>query len=100
MHLALGQAIFHEQCAACHRPDAEGSGQDFVPSLRNQHFGYLVNEMHKLGDGHRHNIDENLARFLRSFDDQEMAATADFLSRLRGPGAVHPIMRNDGVVVD
>jgi hypothetical protein len=29
-----------------------------------------------------------------------MSATADFLSRLRGRGAVHKIMRNDGVVVD
>jgi hypothetical protein len=29
-----------------------------------------------------------------------MNATADYLSRLRGPGAVHKVMRNDGVVVD
>ena len=56
--------------------------------------------MHKLGEGYRHNVDENLMRFLQSFDDQDMNATADFLSRLRGPGAVHKVMRNDGVVVD
>jgi hypothetical protein len=56
--------------------------------------------MHKLGEGHRHNVDENLVRFLRSFDDQDMSATADYLSRLRGPGATHKTMRTDGVVVD
>jgi cytochrome c553 len=99
-HLALGQGIFHEQCASCHRGDAHGNGDGFVPSLRNQHYAYLVNQMHKLGEGNRHNVDENLVRFLHSFDDQDMNATADFLSRLRGPGAVRKIMRNDGVVVD
>ncbi len=97
---ALGQGIFREQCAGCHRADAHGNGDGFVPSLRNQHYAYLVIQMHKLGDGHRHNVDENLMRFLHSFDDREMTATANYLSRLRGPGAVHKIMRNDGVVVD
>jgi len=96
--LALGGAIFHEQCASCHRSDAHGDG--YVPSLRNQHYSYLVSQMHKIGDGHRHNVDENLMRFLHSFDVQEMNATADYLSRLRGPGAVHKKMRSDGVVVD
>jgi cytochrome c553 len=98
--LALGRAIFHEQCATCHRGDAHGDGDGFVPSLRNQHYHYLVNQLRKLGEGYRHNVDESLVRFLGSFDDQDIRATADYLSRLRGPGAVHKVMRNDGVVVD
>ena len=98
--LALGRGIFREQCASCHRADAHGNRDGFVPSLRNQHYAYLVIQMHKLGEGYRHNVDENLMRFLHSFDGRDMTATADFLSRLRGPGAVHKIMRNDGVVVD
>jgi cytochrome c553 len=98
--VALGQGIFREQCATCHRADAHGNGDGFVPSLRNQHYAYLVMQMHKLGEGYRHNVDDNLQRFLRSFEDRDMTATADFLSRLRGRGAVHKVMRNDGVVVD
>ena len=98
--LELGEGIFHEQCASCHRGDAHGNADGFVPSLRNQHYGYLVMQIHKLGEGYRHNVDENLMRFLHNFDERDMTATADFLSRLRGPGAVHTIMRNDGVVVD
>jgi cytochrome c553 len=98
--LALGGAIFHEQCASCHRSDAHGNGDGYVPSLRNQHYAYLVVQMHKIGQGNRHNVDENLMRFLHSFEDRDMNATADFLSRLHGPGAVRKIMRNDGVVVD
>jgi cytochrome c553 len=99
-HVALGRGIFHEQCASCHRIDAHGDADGFVPSLRNQHYSYLVNQMHKLGEGRRHNVDEELVRFLRSFDEQDLHATADYLSRLRGPGAAHKVMRNDGVVVD
>jgi cytochrome c553 len=98
MELALGKGIFREQCASCHRADAHGDG--FVPSLRHQHYAYLVIQMHKLAEGYRHNVDENLMRFLQSFDDRDVNATADFLSRLRGSGAVHKVMRNDGVVVD
>ena len=83
-HVALGRGIFHEQCASCHRADARGSGA--VPSLRNQHYTYLVAQLHKIGAGSRHDIDENIARFLRSLDDRDVNATADYLSRLRGPG--------------
>jgi hypothetical protein len=39
--------------------------------------------MHKLGEGRRHNVDEDLVRFLHGFDEQEMSATADYLSRPR-----------------
>jgi cytochrome c553 len=98
--LALGRAIFREQCASCHAGDAHGDNDGFVPSLRNQHYTYLLDQMHKLGQGSRHNVDENLARFLGNFDDEDMRAIADYLSRLRGPGAVHPVMRLDGVVID
>jgi cytochrome c553 len=98
--LALGRGIFREQCATCHRADARGDTDGFVPSLRNQHYRYLANQLHKLGEGYRHNVDESLVRFLGSFDDDDIRATADYLSRLRGPGAVHKIMRDNGVVVD
>jgi cytochrome c553 len=98
--LALGRATFQEQCASCHAGDAHGDDDGYVPSLRNQHYAYLLGQMHKLGQGYRHNVDENLVRFLGDFDDQDMRATADYLSRLRGPGAVHEVMRLDGVVVD
>ena len=54
----------------------------------------------KLAEGNRHNVDEDLVRFLRSFDDEDVRATADYLSRLRGPGHVHKTMRPDGTVVD
>jgi hypothetical protein len=53
-----------------------------------------------LGEGRRHNVGADLVRFLGNFDDRDIRATADYLSRLQGTGAVHKIMRDDGVVVD
>jgi cytochrome c553 len=98
--VSLGGAIFHEQCASCHRADAQGDVEGFVPSLRHEHYPYLVAQMHRIGRGDRHNVDENLARFLRSFDEVEIDAVADYLSRLEGPGERTPRMRADGTVLD
>ncbi len=98
--VALGRGIFHEQCASCHKLDAHGDDEGFVPSLRGQQYTYLVVQLEKLAEGRRHNVDEDLVRFWRSLEDQDVRATADYLSRLAGPGHVHKIMRADGSVVD
>jgi cytochrome c553 len=98
--VALGRGIFHEQCATCHGLDASGDADGFVPSLRHQHYAYLDTQMHKLARGYRHNVDEELLLFLKSFDDRDISATADYLSRLAGAGASRKKMRDDGVVVD
>jgi cytochrome c553 len=71
-----------------------------VPSLRNQHYNYLVNEMHLLGDGRRHDADQGLVLFMRSFNEDEIAAVSDYLSRLHGPGTPHRRRLSNGIVVD
>lgn len=100
LEVSLGGAIFHEQCASCHRPEAQGDAEGFVPSLRHQHYAYLVTQLHRIGHGDRHNVDENLVRFLHSFDEREIEAVADYLSRLDGRGPRTPHMRSDGTVLD
>jgi cytochrome c553 len=100
LKVALGGAMFHEQCASCHQADASGDKVGFVPSLRNQHFAYLDRQLHQLAAGHRHNVDPSLVLFMRSFDEGDMSALADFLSRQRGPGKSHQHMLDNGVVVN
>lgn len=97
---ALGRGIFHEQCASCHGSDAGGDKAGFVPSLRHQHYGYLNKQMHNLAEGYRHNVDEELVLFMRSFEERDMRGTADYLSRLRGAVTVRKTMRQEGVVVN
>ena len=47
-HLSLGEASYAQWCASCHEEDARGDDDGFVPSLRNQHYGYLLKEMRGL----------------------------------------------------
>jgi cytochrome c553 len=92
----LGEAIFQEQCASCHDEDARGDDDGFVPSLRDQHYSYLVREMRALAASHRLNVDSDLVRFIDSLDTEEMTAVADYLSRMRGPVRDRAQLRDDG----
>jgi cytochrome c553 len=98
--VALGRGVFHEQCASCHRADASGDKEGFVPSLRNQHYRYLVSQLHRLADSHRRSLDPSLVLFMRSFDEADIVAVADYLSRQRGAAASHDHMLGNGVVVN
>jgi cytochrome c oxidase cbb3-type subunit 3 len=96
----LGEAIFQEQCASCHEEDARGDDDGFVPSLRDQHYSYLVREMRALAASHRLNVDNDLVRFIDSLDTEEMTAVADYLSRLRSPVRDRAKLRDDGKLRD
>ena len=84
-YLSLGEASYEQFCRSCHEEDGRGDDDGFVPSLRNQHYRYLIKEMRNLAAGHRFNVDEDLARFLRSLKADEMQGLADYLSRMQGP---------------
>ncbi|HET9448652.1 MAG TPA: c-type cytochrome [Steroidobacteraceae bacterium] len=96
----LGEAIFQEQCASCHEEDARGDDDGFVPSLRDQHYSYLVRQTRALAASHRLNVDPDLVRFIDSLDTDEMTAVADYLSRLRGPVRDRSKLRDDGKLRD
>ena len=84
-HLSLGEASYEQFCRSCHQEDGRGDDEGFVPSLRNQHYRYLVKEMRNLAAGHRFNVDDDLGRFMRSLKADEMQGLADYLSRMQGP---------------
>ena len=98
--LQLGEAIFREQCTSCHGEDARGDEDGFVPSLRSQHYGYLLEEMAELGAGHRTNVDADLIRFISSLDQEERMGLADYLSRMRGKTRDLTSLRGNGVAGD
>lgn len=96
----LGAAIFQEQCASCHEEDARGDDDGFVPSLRDQHYSYLVRQTRGLAASHRLNVDVDLVRFIDSLDTEEITAVADYLSRLRGSVRDRAKLRDDGNLRD
>lgn len=97
-HLELGEAIFQEQCASCHEEDGRGDDDGFVPSLRDQHYSYLLRQTRGIASWHRSNVDADLVRFLDSLDGEETTAVADYLSRMRGPVRDRAKMNDDGTV--
>jgi cytochrome c553 len=98
--LELGEAMFREQCASCHEEDARGDDEGFVPSLRNQHYSYLLRQMRALAAWHRTNVDPELVRFLDSLEPDEVTSLADYLSRLAGPTRDRLRMHEDGTIGD
>jgi len=96
----MGEAIFQEQCSSCHSEDGRGDDDGFVPSLRNQHYSYLVRQTRSIGSWHRLNVDADLVRFLDSLDTDELTAVADYVSRLRGPTKDRSKLLDDGSVRD
>jgi cytochrome c553 len=98
--ITLGEAIFREQCSSCHEEDARGDDDGFVPALRNQHYAYLVKQMHGFINGHRRNVDRDLDLFLYSFKEDEIQAVSDYLSRVKGLTRDHARMRSNGVLSD
>ena len=99
-YLQLGEAIFVEQCSSCHEADARGDDDGFVPSLRNQHYSYLVRQLRDIGNEHRRNVDAELAAYFASLDKEEKEGVADFLSRFGGPTKNRLQMRQNGVTTD
>jgi hypothetical protein len=60
----------------------------------------LVRQKRAFTNGHRRNVDPDLELFLNSFKGDEIRATADYLSRMRGPTKDRAQMRSNGVVSD
>lgn len=98
--VSLGEAAYQQWCASCHGADARGDDDGFAPSLRNQHYAYLLHQMRELATGHRANVEPELVLFLDSLEAEEMRGLADYLSRMQGPVADRARMRDDGFVGD
>lgn len=98
--VSLGEASFRQWCASCHEADGRGDDDGFVPSLRNQHYSYLIREIRSLAGGHRFNVDPELVLFLDSLDTDEITGLADYISRMKGPVRDRAKLRPDGQVND
>lgn len=96
----LGGAIVFASPTRVDQLVRTGNDDGSVPSLRDQHYAYLVRQMRSLAASHRLNVDADLIRFIDSLDTEEMTAVADYLSRLRGPVRDRAKLRDDGKLRD
>ncbi len=94
----LGAKLFAGQCASCHMDDAGGDQEGFVPSLRSQHYSYLLQQMRSLAASHRRNVDDDVAVLLDDLETEDLTALADYLSQQRGPARDRARLRDDGIL--
>lgn len=86
--LDLGSGIYRDSCAQCHGDQGEGDDAIASPVMAGQHYSYLLLQIRGMAAGHRFaNIEFDLALMLSSLDANDMAAVADYISRLPGDSA-------------
>lgn len=79
--VARGAQLYRAACQACHLDSALGSDDLGVPSLRGQHFPYLVRQIGDISAGHRFNVPEDLRLLLKDIGPEDTVALADYLAR-------------------
>ena len=80
--LKLGMEIYSATCANCHGTDGSGNAEMFAPSLRGQHYTYLVTQMRQMAASHRYAVDPIVVRLLEALTLEQLTAVADTASRL------------------
>lgn len=80
--LPRGRLLYEKDCASCHGSQGEGSDAKFYPRVSGQHFNYLLLESQSIRDGKRRNAHPVMVKVIRNYSDGDIAAVADFMSRL------------------
>jgi len=83
--LELGGSLYREKCASCHGAKGEGDAEAFVPRIQAQHYRYLVGQFEKIRKGTRRNANPEMQSQIAAFDDAQMHAVLDYVSRLEPP---------------
>jgi len=81
-NVGQGKAIYTRQCLQCHGDEGQGNNEAFFPSLKGQHYAYLLRQLKWIRDGYRKNANEVMLGEVKKLTDDELAAVADYLSRL------------------
>jgi cytochrome c553 len=80
--LGAGKRYYSGLCAFCHGADARGNPEHATPSLRHQHYSYLLMQTRSLAVGHRYSVPVEVIQTLEQVPFEQLAAIADYVSRL------------------
>ena len=83
--LDLGKRLYAENCARCHGDNGEGNDGEFVPRIQSQHYNYLVRQFEWIRSGRRRNANTEMVEQIEKFEDHEVHAVLDYVSRLEPP---------------
>ncbi|MCZ2441221.1 MAG: c-type cytochrome [Burkholderiales bacterium] len=79
---AEAEQLYRFQCVECHGEQGQGDAARFYPRVNGQHYRYLRREMIAIRDGARGNADPKMVEIVKPLSDAQLAALADYMSRL------------------
>lgn len=80
--LELGAKLYKENCVACHGVNGDGDNDRYIPRIQAQHYQYLVTQFEWIRDGKRRNSNPEMAAQIKKFDERQVSAVLDYVSRL------------------
>lgn len=83
--IETGESLYGRDCSPCHGGDGRGNAAEFIPVLAGQHYEYVVRQLHDIADAERKNIHPLIQEIVRSYSREQIAAIADYVSRLEWP---------------
>lgn len=81
--LVNGEKLYKDNCTKCHGEQGEGDNDEYFPRIQGQHYAYLLRQLVWIKEGKRRNADEKMTKQIHSFSADDLAAVADYASRLR-----------------
>lgn len=81
--LDKGEKLYKDNCVKCHGENGEGDNKEYYPRIQGQHYQYLLRQMQWIKSGKRRNADEKMTKQIHSFTEADLAAVADYTSRLK-----------------
>jgi cytochrome c553 len=63
----------------------EGNNELYTPRIQAQHYNYLVYQFERIKSGQRRNANPDMVAQIKNFDEREIRAVLDHVSRLEPP---------------
>jgi len=83
--LDQGKLLYERDCAVCHEDNGVGDAEKFYPMVAGQHYPYLYRESLDIRDGMRRNANPKMVKVLKNYQDEDIEAVSDYMSRLLPP---------------
>jgi cytochrome c553 len=83
--LDRGKELYEANCVECHGNYGEGEARRFYPVLAGQHYKYMLRQITDIRDGRRRNANPDMVTIVKKYDDSDLSAVVDYMSRLAWP---------------